>query len=88
MNHKEITEIAKVLAAKLEELQVNPNSRGWDLIIEEVKRQREPRVRITCGKHIYEYVRNSDEMKRTMHILIGNNEAFTVEPIKPPYLAE
>ena len=88
MNHNEITEIAKTIAAKLDDMQISPNSRGWQLIIDEVQRQRAPRVRVISKGYNSEYVRGSEEMKRAVNILIGNGEPVTIEPVKPLYLTE
>uniref|UniRef100_A0AAU8BVA9 Uncharacterized protein n=1 Tax=Salmonella phage PMBT35 TaxID=3137287 RepID=A0AAU8BVA9_9VIRU len=88
MNHNEITSIAKTIAAKLEELQVSPNSRGWDLIIDEVQRQRAPRVRVIANNFDRDYVRNSEEYKQAVRILIDSGEEVTIKPVNPLYKGE
>lgn len=86
MNHNEMREIAKTIAAKLESMQISPNSRGWDLIIAEVVNLRKPRVALVSGDMEREYVVGSPELDTAMSILVRNREEFTVKPVTPDWL--
>ena len=80
MNMNEMQEIATVIAKKLVEMSVTPNKRGWELIIEEVKRLRSPCVVLKSGDMERRYVVGSVELDNAMSTLIRSGEKFTVEP--------
>lgn len=83
MNHNEINEIATVIAAKLKELEVRPNQRGWQLIVDEVKRLMTPRVRLVFadGSSPQEFAVGSESLDRAMAIYVQTRVKFTCEPV-------
>lgn len=80
MNVNELQEIATVIAKKLEDMQITPNQRGWQMIIDEVKRMRMPCVILKSDGIERRYQVGSAELDTAMSILIRNGEKFTVEP--------
>lgn len=80
MNVNEMQEIATVIARKLEEMKITPNQRGWQLIIDEVKRLRSPCVILKSEGLERRYQVGSTDLDTAMSILIRNGEKFTVEP--------
>lgn len=81
MNINEMREIATVIANKLVDMQITPNKRGWELIIDEVKRLRTPCVILKSEGLERRYQVGSPELDSAMSILIRNGEKFTVEPV-------
>lgn len=80
MNVNELQEIATVIAKKLADMQITPNQRGWQMIIDEVKRLRTPCVILKSEGIERRYQVGSAELDTAMSILIRNGEKFTVEP--------
>lgn len=80
MNVNELQEIATVIAKKLTDMQITPNQRGWQMIIDEVKRMRMPCVILKSEGIERRYQVGSAELDTAMSILIRNGEKFTVEP--------
>lgn len=80
MNANELQEIATVIAKKLADMQITPNQRGWQMIIDEVRRLRMPCVVIKSEGLENRYQVGSAELDNAMSILIRNGEKFTVEP--------
>lgn len=80
MNANELQEIATVIAKKLADMQITPNQRGWQMIIDEVRRLRMPCVALKSEGLERCYQVGSTELDTAMSILIRNGEKFTVEP--------
>lgn len=80
MNANELQEIATVIAKKLADMQITPNQRGWQMIIDEVRRLRMPCVVLKSEGIEHCYQVGSAELDAAMSILIRNGEKFTVEP--------
>lgn len=80
MNANELQEIATVIAKKLADMQITPNQRGWQMIIDEVRRLRMPCVVLKSEGLERCYQVGSTELDTAMSILIRNGEKFTVEP--------
>ena len=80
MNANELQEISAHIAKKMVEMKITPNQRGWQMIIEEVKRLRMPCVILKSEGLERYYQAGSAELDTAMSILIRNGEKFTVEP--------
>lgn len=80
MNVNELQEIATVIAKKLADMQITPNQRGWQMIINEVRRLSTPCVILKSEGVERRYQAGSAELDTAMSILIRNGEKFTVEP--------
>lgn len=80
MNVNELQEIATVIAKKLADMQITPNHRGWQMIIDEVRRLSTPCVILKSEVIERRYRVGSAELDTAMSILIRNGEKFTVEP--------
>ena len=79
MNTNELQEIATVIAKKLADMQITPNQRGWQMIIDEVRR-RMPCVIIKSEGLEHRYQVGSAELDAAISTLIRNGQKFTVEP--------
>ena len=80
MNANELQEISAHIAKKLVEMKITPNQRGWQMIIDEVRRLRMPCVILKSEGLERCYQVGSTELDTAMSILIRNGEKFTVEP--------
>lgn len=80
MNVNELQEISSFIAKKLADMQITPNQRGWQMIIDEVRRMRMPCVVLKSDGLERCYQVGSAELDTAMSILIRNGERFTVEP--------
>lgn len=80
MNVNELEEIAAVIAKKLADMQITPNQRGWQMIIDEVRRLSTPCVILKSEWVERRYQVGSAELDTAMSIMIRNGEKFTVEP--------
>lgn len=80
MNVNELQEIATVIAKKLADMQITPNQRGWQMIIDEVRRLSTPCVILKSEGIERRYQVGSAELDAAMSTLIRSGEKFTVEP--------
>ena len=80
MNVNELQEISAHIAKKMVEMKIAPNQRGWQMIIDEVRRLRVPCVILKSEGLERRYQVGSTELDTAMSILIRNGEKFTVEP--------
>lgn len=80
MNANELQEISAHIAKKLVDMKITPTQRGWQMIIDEVKRLRMPCVILKSEGLERYYQVGSAELDTAMSILIRNGEKFTVEP--------
>lgn len=80
MNVNELQEISAHIAKKMVEMKITPNQRGWQMIIDEVRRLRVPCVILKSEGLERRYQVGSTELDTAMSILIRNGEKFTVEP--------
>lgn len=80
MNVNELQEISAHIAKKMVEMKITPNQRGWQMIIDEVRRLRMPCVILKSEGLERRYQVGSAELDTAMSILIRNGEKFTVEP--------
>lgn len=80
MNANELQEISAHIAKKMVEMKITPNQRGWQMIIDEVRRLRVPCVILKSEGLERRYQVGSTELDTAMSILIRNGEKFTVEP--------
>lgn len=80
MNVNELQEISAHIAKKMVEMEITPNQRGWQMIIDEVRRLRIPCVILKSEGLERRYQVGSAELDAAMSILIRNGEKFTVEP--------
>lgn len=80
MNVNELQEISAHIAKKMVEMKITPNQRGWQMIIDEVRRLRIPCVILKSEGLERRYQVGSAELDAAMSILIRNGEKFTVEP--------
>ena len=80
MNANELQEIATVIAKKLADMQITPNQRGWQMIIDEVRRLRMPFVVLKSEGLERRYQVGSSELDAAISTLIRNGQKFTVEP--------
>lgn len=80
MNANELQEISAHIAKKMVEMKITPNQRGWQMIIDEVRRLRMPCVILKSEGLERCYQVGSTELDTAMSILIRNGEKFTVEP--------